>query len=207
MEEYNLFCVHLPESESFSQEMAYHVRAMKDIRIHNEGFWIFLPFVFTLVGFALAVMTLSLNGGRCLQKEPVDICKNDKTVNDRRRYRGNRIRRRNNYGMMNKLQGWADIFRVLRRACRKIHFDRDLWHFNPCTIVWFEVYLSSRVWLSATPWTAARQASLSITNPRSSLKLTSIELVIPSSHLILCHPLLLLPSIFPSIRVSWVPYN
>ena len=51
------------------------------------------------------------------------------------------------------------------------------------------------------PWTAARQASLSITNSQSWLKLTSIELVMPSSHLILCHPLLLLPSIFPSIRV------
>ena len=51
-----------------------------------------------------------------------------------------------------------------------------------------------------TPWTAARQASLSITNSLSSLKLTSIESVMPSSHLILCRPLLL-PSIFPSIRV------
>ena len=54
---------------------------------------------------------------------------------------------------------------------------------------------------SATPWTAARQASLSIPNSQSSLKLMSIESVMPSSHLILCHPLLLLPSIFPSIRV------
>ena len=51
-----------------------------------------------------------------------------------------------------------------------------------------------------TPWTATRQASLSITNSRSSLKLVSIESVMPSSHLILCRPLLL-PSIFPSIRV------
>ena len=59
----------------------------------------------------------------------------------------------------------------------------------------------SRVWLFATPWTAACQASLSITNSRSSLRLTSIELVMPSSHLTLCRPLLLLPSIFPSIRV------
>ena len=50
-------------------------------------------------------------------------------------------------------------------------------------------------------WTAARQASLSITNSRSLLKLMSIESVMPSSHLIFCHPLLLLPSIFPSIRV------
>ena len=59
----------------------------------------------------------------------------------------------------------------------------------------------SRVWLFATPWIAARQASLSITNSRSSLRLTSIESVMPSSHLILCHPLLLLPPIPPSIRV------
>ena len=53
----------------------------------------------------------------------------------------------------------------------------------------------------ATPWTGARQASLSITNSRSLLKLMSIESVMPSNHLILCRPLLLLPSIFPSIRV------
>ena len=59
----------------------------------------------------------------------------------------------------------------------------------------------SRVWLFATPWIAARQASLSITNSRRSLKLTSIESVMPSSHLILCRPLLLLPPIPPSIRV------
>ena len=59
----------------------------------------------------------------------------------------------------------------------------------------------SRVWLFATPRTAAHQASLSITNSRSLLKLMSIELVMPSSHLILYHPPLLLPSIFPSIRL------
>ena len=59
----------------------------------------------------------------------------------------------------------------------------------------------SHVWLFTTPWTAASQASLSITNSRSLPKLMSTELVMPSSHLILCHPLLLLPSIFPSIRV------
>ena len=57
------------------------------------------------------------------------------------------------------------------------------------------------VWLFVTPWTAACQASLSITNSRSSPKPMSIELVIPSSHLILCRPLLLLPSTFPSIKV------
>ena len=59
----------------------------------------------------------------------------------------------------------------------------------------------SGVRLFVTPWTAARQASLSITNSRSSLRLTSIESVMPSSHLILCRPLLLLPLIPPSIRV------
>ena len=59
----------------------------------------------------------------------------------------------------------------------------------------------SCVRLFATPWIAARQASLSITNSRSSLKLMSIESVMPSSHLILCRPLLLLPPIPPSIRV------
>ena len=59
----------------------------------------------------------------------------------------------------------------------------------------------SRVRLFATPWITARQASLSSTNSRSSLRLTSIESVMPSSHLILCRPLLLLPPIPPSIRV------
>ena len=59
----------------------------------------------------------------------------------------------------------------------------------------------SCVWLFVTPWIAARQASLSITNSRSSPKLMSIESVMPSSHLILCYPLFLLPPIPPSIRV------
>ena len=65
----------------------------------------------------------------------------------------------------------------------------------------YSVQLLSCVWLFATPPTAALQASLSITNSQSSLKLTSIELVMPSNHRILCRPLLLPPSIFPSIRV------
>ena len=63
------------------------------------------------------------------------------------------------------------------------------------------VHSLSRVWLFVTPWTTARQASLSITNSQSPPKPMSIESVMPSKHLILCHPLLLLPSIFPSIRV------
>ena len=67
--------------------------------------------------------------------------------------------------------------------------------------IWYSVQLLSQAWLFATPWTAARQASLSITNSWSLLKLMSIESAMPSNHLILCRPLLLLPSIFPSIRV------
>ena len=70
-------------------------------------------------------------------------------------------------------------------------------------MVWLlsSVQLLSHVQLFATPWIAARQASLSIINSRSSLKLTSIESVMPSSYLIPCHPLFLLPPIPPSIRV------
>ena len=63
------------------------------------------------------------------------------------------------------------------------------------------VQLLSHVWLFATPWTAARQAYLSITNSWSLPKLMSIELVMPSNYFILCRPLLLLPSIFSLIRV------
>ena len=77
-------------------------------------------------------------------------------------------------------------------------------------MIWGSVRLLSHVWLFVTPWTAARQASLSITNSQSLPKLTSIESVMPSNHLILCHPLLL-PSIFPNIRVGknwliWKPW-
>ena len=68
-------------------------------------------------------------------------------------------------------------------------------------VVFSSVQSLSRFWLFVTPWTAAGQASLSITNSRSLPKLMSIESVMPSNHLILCRSLLLLPSIFPSIRV------
>ena len=70
-----------------------------------------------------------------------------------------------------------------------------------CCTQFSSVQSLNRVWLFETPWTAACQASLSITISRSLLKLMSIKLVMPSNHLILCRPLLLLPSIFPSIRV------
>ena len=91
----------------------------------------------------------------------------------------------------------------------KHHLFRNIysWYFNVHSSHLFSmqqfssVQLLSCVWLFATPWTAAHQASLSITNSRSLLKLMSIESVMPSNHHILCHPLLLLlPSIFPSIR-------
>ena len=70
-----------------------------------------------------------------------------------------------------------------------------------CHRIFSSVQSLSHVRLFATPWTAPHQAFLAITNSRSSLKLMSIKSVIPSNHLILCCPLLLLPSIFPSIRV------
>ena len=70
-----------------------------------------------------------------------------------------------------------------------------------CWLLYISVQSLSRVRLFVTPWTAARQASLSITNSWSLLKLMSITSVMPSNHLILCRPLPLLPSIFPGIRV------
>ena len=72
---------------------------------------------------------------------------------------------------------------------------------QPKCLLFSSVQLLTRVRLFETPWTAARQASLSISNSRSLPELMSIELVMPSKHLILCHLLLLPPSVFPSIRV------
>ena len=88
-----------------------------------------------------------------------------------------------------------------------ITLSKDYMEFFTCMSIWIffsliqSLQLLSHVQLFATPWIAALQGSLSITNPRSSLKLTSIESVMPSSHLILCHPLYLLPTTPPSIRV------
>ena len=79
-----------------------------------------------------------------------------------------------------------------------MHIHNDLWSWVSFVIV---VESLNCVWPFVTPWTAACQASLSFTISQSLLRLMSIELVMPSNHLILCHPLLLLPSIFPSIRV------
>ena len=93
-----------------------------------------------------------------------------------------------------------------------IHFNIHIWlaavtkkQFSPVaqftTVQFSSVQLLSRVWLFATPWMAVRQASLSITNSQSSLRLAFIESVMPSSHLILCRPFLLLPPIPPSVKV------
>ena len=83
--------------------------------------------------------------------------------------------------------------RTVRNKCLGYH--------PVCGILFSSVQSLSHVQLFETPWTTACQASLSIINSQSVPKLTSIELVMPSNHLIFCHPLLLLPSIFPSIRV------
>ena len=97
----------------------------------------------------------------------------------------------------NKVAEIATTFTTLRTP--------DLWGFFPTQATLCEtscsVQLLSRVRLCATPWTAACQASLSITNSWSLPKLMCIKSVMPSSHLILCRPLLLLPSIFPNIRI------
>ena len=86
---------------------------------------------------------------------------------------------------------WLDLeIIILSKVSQK---EKDKYHSS--------VQSLCHVWLFVTPWTAACQASLSFTNSRSLLKLMSIELVMPSNHLILCCPLLLLPSIFPRIRI------
>ena len=120
-----------------------------------------------------------------------------------------------------KVSGRNRIFSLVRP--QRDH-DADTWHlrvkvfsfshskpfflnklYSTCIIILSlgisSVQSLSRVRLFVTPWTASRQASLSITNSWSLLKLLSIELVIPSNHLILCCPLLLSPSIFPNIMV------
>ena len=103
--------------------------------------------------------------------------------------------------------GWSNILllrptlilQVTERRISFIQFYFQLLCYFECPSLFSSVHLLSRVRLSATPWTAARQASLSITNSQSLLQPMSAELVMPSNHLILCRPLLLLPSIYPSI--------
>ena len=115
------------------------------------------------------------------------------------------------------------IFLILSKFCKpaislknliRYQMRKSLNVFTAESMGSFEIYITwrvsvqfsslpllSHVWLFVNPWTVAHQASLSITNSWSLLKLISIELVMPSNHLLLCCPLLLLPSIFPSIRV------
>ena len=93
---------------------------------------------------------------------------------------------------------------TLKHCSVRIYNDEPYLFISQVQPVYHSVQFS-RVRLFATAWIAARQVSLSITNSRSSLKLMSTELVMSSNHLILCHSLLLPPSIFPSIRIfQWV---
>ena len=87
------------------------------------------------------------------------------------------------------------------KRMKKIKHSRTMGQFQKESVEFSSVQSLSRVWLFATAWTAAGQASLSITNSWSLLKLMSFKSVMPSNHLILCRPLPLLPSIFLSIRV------
>ena len=85
--------------------------------------------------------------------------------------------------------------------CLRISLFVQRWELLSSPSQFSSVQSLSHVWLFATPWTAAHQSSLSITNSQSLLRLMSVESVMPSNYLILCHPLLLLPSVFPSIRI------
>ena len=89
---------------------------------------------------------------------------------------------------------------VKRYICSKVH-SRIIYNSQAMEVMFSSFQLLSHVWFFATQWTAARQASLTITNSQSPPKLMSIESVMPSNHFILCRPLFPLPLIFPSIRV------
>ena len=97
---------------------------------------------------------------------------------------------------LNVLKGNLDLFRFQEKRVLRYPLIQPPSYCFLCSVLPL-----SRVWLFATPRIAAHQASLSIANSQSSPRLTSIKSVMPSSHLILCHPLLLLPPIPPSIRV------
>ena len=119
-------------------------------------------------------------------------------------YRRKTIKNSNIWRLNNTLQNNQQITTEKIKICLERNENenittQNLW--DTVKAVLSTVQSLSCVQLFATPWTTAHQASLSITNSQSSLRLTSIKPVMPSSHLILCHPLLLLPPIPPSIRV------
>ena len=104
------------------------------------------------------------------------------------------------------LHSQEDSLPLSHQGSPRYNLDNEFIHPNVFYYVQISLPFSSvqslnHVWLFATPWTAARRASLSISNSWSLLKLMSMESLMPSNHLILCRPLLVLPSIFPSIRV------
>ena len=106
---------------------------------------------------------------------------------------------RNNFFLLQDL--WDLFWDTSESGCDLITGTEIFLRYLHSYVSFSSVQSLSHFWLFATPGTAAHQASLSITNSQSSLKLMSIESMMPYSHLILCCPLLLLPSIFPSIRV------
>ena len=113
------------------------------------------------------------------------------------------VRRENKprHGEVKQLASDHTAFRQLSQSLNTDILSGNMCYGNRGKEMITSVQSLSRVRLFATPWAAARQASLSITNSRSVLKLMSIELVMPSNHLVLCRPLLLPPSIFPSIKI------
>ena len=100
-----------------------------------------------------------------------------------------------------KLEVWDEQNTIIYKIDLKENNNKDLLYSTENNIQFSSVQLLSHVQLFMTPWTTAHQASLSIINSQSPPKPMSIESVMLSNHLILCHPLLLLPSIFPSIKV------
>ena len=140
----------------------------------------------------------------CLRTKKIDWlkCIKCKVLLGQRPNRKAYFNEEENYETSQPLTG---VKNFLTWTCLQLYFVVILGN-SSATLITFIIQFSSvqslsRVWLFATPWITARQASLSITNSRSSLRLTSIESVMPSSHPIFCRPLLLLPPIPASIRV------